>query len=288
MSRLHSAAYRDEVETADQSSDDLARPPLRRRWLGGYRAPDVDVYLLALKSEILQLRIRVRELETDRRELQGLLEDSRRLAADLSARAAEAAARGEQVTSEAHREAQRILDAALVDAARIRDDASGEAAGFRVQIDSLLRLRDTLAATIRTVVRDFERVMAEGELRTPVDPGGPVRPAVFGAPAPAPVAPAAADRPAPGSRNVFGRHVEVEAGPFSDFSSLSAFESALAGLPKVEDVYIRRFEAERATIEVTLEEPAALLDEMAQRMPYSLTVDRTDGDRIELSVAAGG
>jgi hypothetical protein len=277
------------VETADHSSDDFARPPLRRGWLRGYRAPDVDVYFLALKSELLQLRLRIAELESDRRELRGLLDDSRRLAAELASTAAEAAARGQQVAAEAQRDAQAIRDAALVDAARVRDDAVGQSTGLRTQIDSLLRLRDTLAATIRTVVRDFERVMADGDLQAPAPlDARPAAPAPLGSlTSVGSVAPPAAERSPSGSRNVFGRHVEVEAGPFSDFSSLSAFESALAGLPKVEDVYIRRFEAERATIEVTLEEPAPLLDEMAQRMPYSLTVDRTDGDRIELSVAAG-
>ena len=60
---------------------------------------------------------------------------------------------------------------------------------------------------------------------------------------------------------VFETRLELDAGPFSDFAALSAFERALAHLPKVEDVYVRRLADDRALIELTLNKVATLADD---------------------------
>jgi hypothetical protein len=173
---------------------------------------------------------------------------------------------------------EQMLEEARLDAARIRAAAALEEERARTRVEELLKLRDTLATTIRSVTRDFERTMAG------VDE-----------PAPAPEPPREPEPAAPVAREIsyasrtgdlFDRRVELEAGPFEDFASLAAFEQALVGLSKVEDVYIRRFEGDQATIELTLHEPAPLLDEMNERLPYRLTVDVAEHDRIALQVGS--
>jgi cell division septum initiation protein DivIVA len=112
-------------------------------------------------------------------------------------------------------------------------------------------------------------------------------------PAPPPAAPqpvpptVAASAPAEPEREelVFEVRVELDAGPFSDFAALSAFERTLAHLPKVEDVYVRRLADDRALIELTLSEPSRLLDAMHQSLPYSLEVRTADQSRIVVDVS---
>ena len=71
---------------------------------------------------------------------------------------------------------------------------------------------------------------------------------------------------------LFDTAIELDAGPFGDLGSLTAFEQALAALPGVSEVYIRGFEAGRATIDLSLHAPAPLLEEMTERLPYVLDV----------------
>jgi hypothetical protein len=56
-------------------------------------------------------------------------------------------------------------------------------------------------------------------------------------------------RPAPAAQ---ADEVTVEAGPFADIASVSAFEQALARVPGVEDAMVRSFEGNRAIIDVRL------------------------------------
>lgn len=117
------------------------------------------------------------------------------------------------------------------------------------------------------------------------------------APEPAPVAPPPAPTPEPALATltvapgvavdlVFDKRVELDAGPFADFAALSVFERALTRLPKVEDVYVRRFAGDRAVVELTLSEPLPLLKAMAEFLPYAIDVDTAQRDRLTLSVHA--
>lgn len=242
---------------------DDSRPRLRRSWLSGYRVADVEVLRARLELAISHL---TRTLEASRARLAESEAERERLAAELAR--AEAAREEAAVRTQARTD--ELFEAARLDAARIRAAAALEEQEARVRVDELLRLRDRLATTIRAVTVDFERVMTGAEEPPPADPPAP----------PAPADPAAPPAEA--------RTVELEAGPFHDFASLSAFEDALGSLSKVEDVYVRRFEGDRATIEVTCgEEPAALLDELTTRLPYTLSVDRADADRIAVHVVGG-
>ena len=105
---------------------------------------------------------------------------------------------------------------------------------------------------------------------------------------PPPVPPPTASAPAQPERTeepVFETRVELDAGPFTDFAALSAFERALAHLPKVEDVYVRRLADDRALIELTLAEPAPLLETMRETLPYSLDVRSANRTKIVVNVA---
>jgi archaellum component FlaC len=118
-------------------------------------------------------------------------------------------------------------------------------------------------------------------------PAAPAEPPVAQAPPP-PVPPPTASAPAEPERTdetVFDTRVELDAGPFSDFAALSAFERALAHMPKVEDVYVRRLADDRALIELTLAEPAPLLDTMRASLPYSLDVRSANRTKIVVDVA---
>lgn len=114
-------------------------------------------------------------------------------------------------------------------------------------------------------------------------------PAAVPAPAAPPVfqpAPAPAPAPAPGpDQHVFQSRVEIDAGPFTDFSSISAFERSLAQLPGVEDLYVRRLVDDRVLLELRLVRPAPLVVAMRQSLPYSLEVRSIGDESLVLDVA---
>jgi hypothetical protein len=80
--------------------------------------------------------------------------------------------------------------------------------------------------------------------------------------------------------------VELDVGPFADFAALSAFERSLVHLAKVEDVYVRRLADDRALIELTLSEPAPLLQTMRETLPYSIDVRSANRTRLVVNVTA--
>jgi len=116
----------------------------------------------------------------------------------------------------------------------------------------------------------------------PAEPPAAPAPEPPAAQAPPPPAPVPAE---PERSETFDTRVELDAGPFADFAALSAFERALAHLPKVEDVYVRRLADDRALIELTLSEPAPLLDTMRASLPYSLDVRSASHNKIVVNVA---
>jgi DivIVA protein len=104
------------------------------------------------------------------------------------------------------------------------------------------------------------------------------------APAAAEAVSAAQPEPEP-DEQLFETRVELDAGPFTDFAALSAFERTLAHLEKVEDVYVRRLADDRALIELTLGEPSRLLEAMRHTLPYSIDVRSADGAKIVMDVS---
>jgi DivIVA protein len=118
-------------------------------------------------------------------------------------------------------------------------------------------------------------------------PSPPLEPQPAAAPPP-PQAPPARPVVVPDTEPepLFETRVELDAGPFSDFAALSAFERALAHLPKVEDVYVRRLADDRALIELTLSEAAPLLETMRATLPYSIDVRSANRAKLVVNVAA--
>ncbi len=212
------------------------KPKFRRARFSGYRASDVEMALAQLNLRISQLaadlqraETRVAEVEAERGELAEQLADVHRRDSELAAASAAAAEIVTQAEEDARDAARAVVEAAHLDAARIRTEAAQELDAVRGQLDELLRLRATASKTMRGVVEEFERIA--GRLDAPEDDE-----------------PAEANEPD-------DRSVEIEAGPFPDVVSLSAFERALEQLPEVTGIQIRRFEDSRATIDLTLELP---------------------------------
>lgn len=257
---------------------------MRRAIIGGYRVSDVEVAIAELtlvrgqlEQELEKARERLAEAEADRRELELRVQEARSHSAAL-ADAAEHLARAQEAADE---RAGNVVQAANAEAARIREAAAADVEAARRQIDELIALRNSLGRSLQNVVSDVERLLASDPHHTPPSGGTAPPPA-----APPQQAPELRPPPDPPALDVFDRQIELDAGPFPDFASLSAFERALGSLPKVEDVYIRRFEGDRATIDVTLAEPAPLLEDMAKRLPYRLDVRSAVADRISVTVSS--
>jgi DivIVA protein len=113
----------------------------------------------------------------------------------------------------------------------------------------------------------------------PAAPPPPVTPLPVSPPPVSPPPPAAYEEP------VFEKRLELDAGPFSDFAALSAFERALGHLPEVEEVYVRRLADDRALIELTLNKVAPLLQTMRESLPYALDVRSASRSKIVLNVS---
>ena len=64
---------------------------------------------------------------------------------------------------------------------------------------------------------------------------------------------------------LFNGLIEVEIGPLSDFSQLVGFEDAAKSIGATADIAVTRFSEGRATLELSLAEPVALLRELEER-----------------------
>ena len=83
---------------------------------------------------------------------------------------------------------------------------------------------------------------------------------------------------------LFEGAVEVEIGPLSDFSKLVGFEDAARGVDATAEVSVKRFREGRATLEMKLGQPVALLHELEERAPFEFVVRDTRRDRLVLDV----
>ncbi|MHB1244347.1 MAG: hypothetical protein ACYC1P_13255 [Gaiellaceae bacterium] len=284
----------------DKGTSSIPRYPGRlRRSLFGYRRADVVAALehlgwqldglaasvdrLYLEREELRTRLnhaeasrsRVLEEQEERLErLERIAED--RLALDL--------ARGDQHLAEARAQAARLLAEAEEQAARLRHEAGLRVGDAASRLEDLLRVREQLLGELRGLLVSYGDLLGEHEGR-PLE--RPARSEPQAEETPADGLPAVAE-----NGGLFPRHVELDAGPFGDFTELSAFERALARLPKVDDVYIRSFGDERATIELSLTEQTPLAHDLTTRLPYGLRLERGDDARLLVEVlpaaAAGG
>jgi hypothetical protein len=255
-----------------------------RRALYGYRRPDVDSLVDSYRRELAALAESVERLWQDRAQLQDELHETRtRLQAELD-RERVLRAEAEQ---RARAQAARVIADAEEQATAVRHEAHQRVADATDRLQDVLRVRDQLLAEIRGILHAYGDVLERAEGRVPAVAPPPLRAAgdvtahtlAVASAATASAAPAAPDT------TLFPRLVHLDAGPFSDFSELSAFERSLAALPKVEDVYIRTFGDERAVIELTLAEERPLVYDF-DRLPYRVTVTSADDDRLTVELAA--
>jgi hypothetical protein len=83
---------------------------------------------------------------------------------------------------------------------------------------------------------------------------------------------------------LFEGRIEVEIGPLEDFSQLVGFEDAAGAIAATSEISVKRFTRRRATLEMRLAEPVALLQELEERTPFEFRVRDTRSDRVVLDV----
>ena len=84
--------------------------------------------------------------------------------------------------------------------------------------------------------------------------------------------------------DIFQGLVEVEIGPLSDFAQLVGFEDAARSIGGAAEISVKRFSEGRATLEMALREPVALLRELEERCDLEFRVRDTREDRVVLDV----
>ncbi len=84
--------------------------------------------------------------------------------------------------------------------------------------------------------------------------------------------------------NLFNGLIEVEIGPLRDFSQLVGFEDAAKSIGATADIAVTRFSEGRATLELSLAEPVALLRELEERCDLELVIRDMRADRLVLDV----
>ena len=120
------------------------------------------------------------------------------------------------------------------------------------RIEELGRLREDLDAAAHEL-REEQRAAAAAAA-APAPPSAPTA-----SPAPAAPLPAAGD-------------VAVNAGPFPDIATLSAFEHALQRVDGVDDAVVRSFEGNRALVDVRLTHPIDLAAALRGTVPFAFDV----------------
>lgn len=83
---------------------------------------------------------------------------------------------------------------------------------------------------------------------------------------------------------LFNGLVELEIGPLSDFSQLVGFEDAAKSISATSEIQVKRFSEGRATLELSLAEPVALLRELEERCDLDLVIRDMREDRVVLDV----
>jgi len=84
--------------------------------------------------------------------------------------------------------------------------------------------------------------------------------------------------------DLFNGLIEVEIGPLSDFSQLVGFEDAAKSIAAMVDIAVTRFSEGRATLELSLAEPVALLRELEERCDLEFVIRDMRADRLVLDV----
>jgi hypothetical protein len=261
------SAVRDAIGTRDAALDSMGEKLGKAEGLVGVREAEIDAHVAELTRRqaqiddlerlVTQLCERVVEREHALRELRFELarvrEDS-----DAGMRALAALADDlEAVRRQARGQATRIRLRALRDAAEL-SERMGELTRRPSEVRD--RMLESLQETIRRIGGDED----EGELKElPLSSNG------SGQAEPA---------------ELFEGMIEVEIGPLTDFSQLVGFEDAAGEIAATSEISVKRFARRRATLEMRLAEPVALLRELEERTPFDFRVRDTRSGRVVLDV----
>jgi hypothetical protein len=250
-------------------------PQWMRRSFRGYRTSDV----LAVVSQLAA------SLDREWRDRQRLEQELERVRAELTALLQEERARRLEAEQLGRLEAARLLAEAEEQAGRLRHEASIRVGDAAQRLEEVLRVREQLLGELRGIVQAYADVLERAEQGriAPVVPPPPGLSAAATLPAAAATA-SVAGLAAAGGSGLFPRLVRLDAGPFSDFAELAAFERSLADLPKVEDVHVRHFGNERAEIELTLTEETPLVHDLDTHLPYRVTTTPIDHNHLTVDV----
>jgi hypothetical protein len=242
---------------------------------------EFELRVRQLKQAILHVRKLQDELGAARDEVASLR------ARELQVDGTEAAAKrnAQEIEAAAEAQARAILAAAEEQASHTRTRAHLQADQVAGQIDEILQLKEATFGSVKAALQHLGQALERverGELLSPPAPQPPPE----ATPVAPPLAAVGANGDLPGDDAFFARRVELDAGPFPDFPSLSAFERAVGGLPGVEDVYVRRFFDERATIELSLTQETPLLSYMRGSLPYGFDVEHAAPAELKLELHA--
>jgi hypothetical protein len=159
--------------------------------------------------------------------------------------------------------------------ADILEQATARVGELSRRIEELSRLRDDLDEATRALYDEQRTARAAAAPPTPApEPPAPAppEPAPPAPPAPAAPAPAAPAPAAPAPRLPAAGDVAVNAGPFPDIATLSAFEHALQRVDGVDDAVVRSFEGNRALVDVRLTRPIDLAAALRGAVPFAFDV----------------
>lgn len=236
-------------------------PHVFRRALFGYRRQDVDEAMAWRDSALAEETKRADEQMSRADLLTARINDEARRADAAVARATELelasldlAGRVDALEQVADRLALRVVE------------KEQEISTLTARLEAAL---DELRDRVEAEVREEQASLSPGDVTPP--PGG----------AEAEIAPAD-----DAEADVFDGLVEVEIGPLSDFEQLVSFEDAAGAIGAAGDISVKRFTKGRATLELQLSEPVALLEELEDRAPFEFTVRDTRADRVVLDVDA--
>lgn len=215
------------------------------------RIDDLERLATQLCERVAEREHALREL---RFELARVREDS-----DAGMRALAALADDlEAVRRQARGQATRIRLRALRDAAEL-SERIGELTKRPSEVRD--RMFESLHETIRRIGREEEDFGQLHEVPASSNGSGHAEPA-----------------------ELFEGLIEVEIGPLADFSQLVGFEDAAGAIGATSEISVKRFTRRRATLEMKLAEPVALLRELEERAPFDFQVRDTRSDRVVLDV----
>lgn len=235
-----------------------------RRALRGYDPDQVehalgerDARVARLEAEAAKLAARIQEQE--RRLAQTLDGGEAGLGSASPGAIGALSQRLEEIHGQARSQATRMRMKALQDVVRMSD-----------RVSELAKLRDDLGARVQELA-GMAGIKVESE-----QAGEEERPTVGTEPT----------RRGPTGEGVYLGEVHVDIGPLADFSQLTGFEDALAGIPGATAITIRTFAAQRATISMVLSEPVELANELASRAPHAFDVRTAAADCLVLDIVA--